>query len=301
MNEEQRRVELAHFLRTRRERLLPAQFHLPDEGRRRRTPGLRREELAHLAGIGLTWYVKLEQGQDIQVSAQVLESLARTLQLTPDERNYLFLLAREQLPLPIHTPLPNISTELQNVLDALLPNPAFVTNERLDIIGWNRTASRFFADYDSLPAWERNLVWLIFTDPEQRKIYVQWEETARRILGLFRASGGQHADEGWFIERRDRLMQTSKEFRTWWLRHDVGEEHLKRKELIHPDVGLLVVQPMSLLVADDPNLKLFLYTSLPEAETASKLTQLANSPRQTHQEDERKHLSHDYQKPSERK
>ncbi|GHO61489.1 hypothetical protein KSC_003810 [Ktedonobacter sp. SOSP1-52] len=144
-----------------RERLLPAQFHLPVGGRRRRTPGLRREELAHLAGIGLTWYVKLEQGQDIQVSAQVLESLACTLQLTPDERNYLFLPAREQFPLPLHTPLPNISVELQNVLDALLPNPAFVTNERLDILGWNRSASRVFADYASLPAWERNLVWLI--------------------------------------------------------------------------------------------------------------------------------------------
>jgi PAS domain-containing protein len=275
MNDAERRAALAHFLRTRRERLSPAHFHLPDGGRRRRTPGLRREELAHLAGIGLTWYVKLEQGQNIQVSAQVLESLARTLQLTPDERAYLFILAREHLPLPRQSALPQITTELQTVLDALLPSPAFVTNERLDIIGWNRTAAQIFADYGALPDWERNLVWLIFTDPAQRTIYVQWEEAAQRILGLFRASGAQHADDDWFIERRDQLMQASSEFRTWWVRHDVGEERLKRKELYHRVVGPLVVQPMTLLVADDPTLSISLYTPLPEADTACKLTQLA--------------------------
>ncbi|QBD74822.1 XRE family transcriptional regulator [Ktedonosporobacter rubrisoli] len=277
MNDGERRAELAHFLRTRRERLKPSQFNLPDGGRRR-TPGLRREELAQLAGIGLTWYIKLEQGQDIQVSAQVLESLARTLQLTPDERTYLYVLAREQLPLPTQGSLPQISPELQNVLDAFLPGPAFVINERLDIIGWNRTASRVFADYAALPTWERNLVWLIFTDPAQRKIYVQWEEAAQRILGLFRASGAQHADEDWFIQRRDQLMQASSQFRMWWIRHDVGEERLKRKELVHPVMGLLVVQPMSLVVEDDPNLTVCLYTPLPEEETADKLTRLAQEP-----------------------
>ena len=284
MNDEERRAVLGNFLRTRRERLKPSQFHLPDRGRRR-TPGLRREELAQLAGIGLTWYVKLEQGQDIQVSAQVLESLSRTLQLTPDERTYLFVLAREQLPLPIQTSHPQMSTELQNVLDALLPSPAFVTNERLDIIGWNQTASQIFADYAALSAWERNLVWLIFTDPAQRKIYGQWEEAAQRILGLFRACGGQHADEDWFIERRDRLMQASSQFRRWWELHDVGEEHLKRKELFHPGVGLLVVQPMALLVADDPNLTISLYTPLPEAETARKLAQLVQEPERAQRSD----------------
>lgn len=279
MNDEERRAVLGNFLRTRRERLKPSQFHLPDGGRRR-TPGLRREELAQLAGIGLTWYMKLEQGQDIQVSAQVLESLSRTLQLNADERAYLFALAREQLPLPVQTSLPQISAELQNVLDALLPSPAFVTNERLDIIGWNRTATRIFADYAALPGWERNLVWLIFTNPAQRKVYGQWEEAAQRILGLFRASGGQHAGEDWFIERRDRLMQASAQFRAWWVRHDVGEEHFKRKELFHPELGLLVVQPMALVVADDPNLTIFLYTPLPEADTAHKLALLAQEPEQ---------------------
>ena len=284
MNDAERRAVLGNFLRTRRERLKPSQFHLPDGGRRR-TPGLRREELAQLAGVGLTWYVKLEQGQDIQVSAQVLESLSRTLQLTSDERTYLFVLAREQLPLPIQTSHPQMSTELQNVLDALLPSPAFVRNERLDIIGWNQMASQIFADYAALSAWERNLVWLIFTDPAQQRIYGQWEEAAQRILGLFRACGGQHADEDWFIERRDRLMQASSQFRRWWGRHDVGEERFKRKELFHPGVGLLVVQPMALLVADDPNLTINLYTPLPEAETAHKLAQLVQEPARAQRSD----------------
>ncbi len=119
MKDEQRRAELAHFLRTRRERLSPAQFALPAGTKRRRTPGLRREELAQVAGIGLTWYTKLEQGQEIQVSAQVLESLARVLQLTPDERTHLYVLAREQLPLPTQRHTPRISEDLQCLLDAL--------------------------------------------------------------------------------------------------------------------------------------------------------------------------------------
>jgi transcriptional regulator with XRE-family HTH domain len=279
MHDVERRAALAHFLRTRRERLSPAHFHLPDGGRRRRTPGLRREELAHLAGIGLTWYMKLEQGQDIQVSVQVLECLARTLHLTADERTYLFMLAREHFPPPVHTAPPQIDEAVQHVLDALLPSPAFVVNERLDVVGWNRTASQIFADFVTLPAWERNLVWLIFTDPAQRTLYVQWEEAAQRVLGLFRARGGQHADDEWFIERRDRLMGASAEFRSWWARHDVGEGQLKRKDLMHPVVGLLVVQPMALSVAENPNLTVYVCTPLPEADTARKLARLAEASR----------------------
>src|SRR5579884_3801624 len=117
MNDEQRRTELAHFLRSRRERLSPTQFQLPMGAKLRRTPGLRREELAQVAGISPSWYMKLEQGQEIRVSAQVLESLAQTLQLTPSEREHLYVLAREQLPLPMKNHTPHISEDLQATLD----------------------------------------------------------------------------------------------------------------------------------------------------------------------------------------
>src|SRR5260221_7250325 len=119
MNDDPRRAELAHFLRTRRERLSPSLFQLPTGATRRRTPGLRREELAQIAGISPTWYTKLEQGQEIQVSVQVLESLVRVLQLTPDERTHLYVLAREQLPMPTQRHTSSISEDLQGLLDAL--------------------------------------------------------------------------------------------------------------------------------------------------------------------------------------
>lgn len=280
MYEDQRRSELAQFLRTRRERLLPSQVHLPERGRRR-TPGLRREELANLAGVGLTWYTKLEQGQAIQVSSQVLESLAQALQLSPDERRHLFVLAREHLPLPKHTYVRQISPDLQRILDALLPNPAVIMNERWDIVGWNRGAIRVFVDYSQLSDWERNHVWLIFTHPALRTLYTNWESTARRALSLFRASGGHNsAGKPWFIERRDRLMETSSEFRAWWNLHEVSEGYSGRKELHHPLVGSLILQSTPLLVADNPDLKIFAYMALSEANSEQKLTRLALSPQE---------------------
>ncbi|GHP01123.1 transcriptional regulator [Reticulibacter mediterranei] len=277
MYEDQRRNELAQFLRTRRERLLPSQVHLPERGRRR-TPGLRREELANLAGVGLTWYTKLEQGQAIQVSSQVLESLAQALQLSPDERRHLFVLAREHLPLLKHTYVRQISPDLQCILDALLPNPAVIMNERWDIVGWNRNAAQVFVDYGQLSDWERNHVWLIFTHPALRTLYTNWESTARRALSLFRASAGHNgAGEPWFIERRDRLMETSSEFRAWWNLHEVSEGYSGRKELNHPLVGLLILKSTPLLVADNPNLRIFVYMALPEANSEQKLTRFALS------------------------
>nr|BBH86519.1 transcriptional regulator [Thermosporothrix sp. COM3] len=277
MNEAQRRAELSHFLRTRRERLSPEQFQLPKGGKRRRTPGLRREELAMLAGVGLTWYVKLEQGQDIQVSAQVLESLARTLHLTPDERTYLFLLARAHPPMPLHTSHPELSDKVQTFLDDLHPSPAFVMNDRLDIVGWNHAATRVFIDFAALSTWERHFVWLLFTNEAMRRLYVHWELVAQRALGLFRAAGGLHAGEGWFIERREKLIEASEEFRAWWPRHDVGEEHLKRKELCHPTAGLLTFQALMLQVAEDPGLTISAYTPLPVGNTCQKLEELVNA------------------------
>lgn len=276
MKDEQRRAELAHFLRSRRERLKPSQFSLPQGAKQRRTPGLRREELAQLAGISPIWYTKLEQGQPIQVSAQVLESLAQTLQMNSQEREYLYVLAREHLPLPISHHTPTISADRQSMLDALNPNPALILNERWDVVGWNRSASRVFTDYQTLSAWERNLIWLMFARPEQRTRYPDWESLGKRILATFRARSGSGAGEIWWIVLRDRLMQASPEFREWWSRHDIGTEG-SQKELYHPLAGLLALQSTTLVLADDPNLRLFLYTPLAQTDTAEKLVWLART------------------------
>jgi hypothetical protein len=277
MKDEQRRAELAHFLRTRRERLKPSQFSLPEGAKHRRTPGLRREELAQIAAISPIWYTKLEQGQQIQVSAQVLESLVRTLQLTSQEREYLYLLAREHLPLPARHHTPSITPHQQSMLDALNPYPAVILNERWDVLGWNHNASQVFTDYRTLSDWERNILWLMFTRPEQRTFYANWEPMSKQILAQFRASSGSSTGEDWWLSRRDRLMQASPEFRQWWSRHDIGAIQISQKELNHPRVGMLVLQPTALVLADDPNLKLFLYIPLAQADTAKKLSLLADT------------------------
>lgn len=277
MKDEQRRAELAHFLRSRREGLKPSQFSLPQGAKQRRTPGLRREELALIAGISPIWYTKLEQGQSIQVSAQVLESLAQTLQLTEPEREYLYVLAREHLPLPTQQHTPSISANQQGMLDALNPYPALILNERWDVVGWNQGASQVFVDYHTLPASERNVLWRMFTCLEQRTRYADWESLGKQMLAHFRASSGRSIGESWWLALRDRLMQASPEFRAWWPRHDITAGGISHKELSHPRAGLLVLQPTTLMLADDPNLNLFLYTPLAQAETAEKLAWLART------------------------
>ncbi|WP_165422903.1 helix-turn-helix transcriptional regulator [Ktedonosporobacter rubrisoli] len=280
MDDKERRMELAKFLRTRRARLSPAQFHLPAGVGQRRTPGLRREELAQLAGVGLTWYTKLEQGQAIQVSAQILESLARTLQLNADERAHLFVLARTHLPLPSANPVEqHISADLQRVLDSFNPYPAFVVNQHWDISGRNLACARVFS-YSTTPHRHQahNLLWLMFTDPALRQLFVEWEPIARRALALFRASEGRDADSAWFSELRDRLLQASPEFSAWWQLYDVCESHIERKELNHPCVGQLILQSTTMLLTNAPELRLFLYTPLPEADTAHKLAFLLEQP-----------------------
>lgn len=278
MNDEKRRLELADFLRTRRESLSPSQFQLPEGTKRRRTPGLRREEMAQVAGMSLTWYTKLEQGQEIQVSTQVLEGLSQALRLTVSERAHLYVLAREELPLPFHYHTQKISADLQATLDALNPLPAFIANERWDIIGWNQIASLVFTDYAALSDWERNVVWIMFTHSEQRVLYEEWECWARYTMALFRASSAHNTNASWFLERRDRLMQASPEFRAWWQRHEVEEAYIGHKELNHPLVGTLALQSTTFLVGSDPHLKMLLYTPLVQADTAQKLAWLL-SPR----------------------
>lgn len=274
MNDAERRAELAHFLRTRRERLSPGKVGLSRLGRKRRTPGLRREELAQVADVSLSWYIKLEQGQDIQVSVQVLESLSRALLLTADEHLHLFALARQQLPLPSSPTSQHESSILQPVLDSFLPNPAFVTNERWDVIARNRASAQVFTPSMTLTPQDRNLLWLIFIRPELRQLFVHWEASAQRMLALFRMNEGWYCEDAWFLEQRDALMQASPEFRAWWPLHNVNQAHIRRKELNHPTVGSLVLQSTTLQLADAPHLKLFLYTPLPEADTANKLVQL---------------------------
>ncbi len=273
MDETKRRQELADFLKTRRARIKPAEVGLSD-GIRRRTPGLRREEVAQLGSIGVTWYTWLEQGRDIQVSGQVLESIARVLRLTTDERKHLFYLANQPLfdkPSSLHEV---VSPALQTLIDNLGACPAQIIGLRMDILAWNKAACATFYDCFKIPVEQRNRIWIMFSDPNVRRTLVDWEGHAQRVLAEFRAVCDYHAGDPWFMQLVDNLKHISPEFRQWWSRHDVQGRPAGRKEYNHPIVGRLVLHHTMLQVVDNPNLKIVVYTPLPEADTEQKLQQL---------------------------
>ncbi|CAO0831375.1 hypothetical protein SMICM17S_05352 [Streptomyces microflavus] len=193
---EMRRHELAAFLRSRRERITPEQVGLV-RGRRRRTPGLRREEVAQLSAVGVTWYTWLEQARDIQVSAQVLDALARALLLDPSERAHLFALSEAPDPAP-GTECPTVTPALRTMLEQLDPIPACVQNSRYDVLAYNRTYSRLLCDLDALPPEDRNCLLLAFTHDEWRASVVDLPEVTRMMAAKFRASMAGHlAEPAW--------------------------------------------------------------------------------------------------------
>lgn len=278
MESASRRAELARFLRSRRERLSPAEVGIPVAGRRR-TPGLRREELALVAGVSASWYTWLEQGRAITASVQVLESLARALRLTAEERVHLFILARGDLPALVATAAPMVDAATQQVLDALSPYPAYVVNAHWDVVAWNAIACRVFLDFAALPsARERNLLRLLFTNPLLRERYEDWESVARRMLALFRVSTAQSVGEDWHRQLIAELCESSREFRRWWLEHDVADSPRYAKSLRHPLVGRLVLQSNPLQVAHSPDSWMLVYTPAPETDTRAKLEQLLALP-----------------------
>ncbi|SRR5579871_2651754 len=234
-----RRQELAAFLRSRRERLRPEQLGLP-RSRRRRTPGLRREEVAQLAGVGVTWYTWLEQGRDINPSVEVLEAIARTLRFDSHERTHLFTLAGVPLAPPEVDQCATLFPTARAILDSLEPNPAVLMNSRWDILAHNRIHGTFFPEsVDVLPVEDRNCIWLAFTHPEWRRVIVDWDETVEKMVGEYRAAMAEHLDDPSWRSLAQRLLETSPEFAARWERHDVRRAESSRKRARHPELGVL--------------------------------------------------------------
>jgi transcriptional regulator with XRE-family HTH domain len=234
---ELRRRELGAFLRNRRERLRPEQVGLRPT-RRRRTPGLRREEVAQLAGVGVTWYTWLEQGRDINASAEVLDAIARTLQFDTHEHSHLFTLAGLT-----RTTIANQCLELcptaQPLIDQLEPFPAAVMNDRLDLLAYNRVYASFFDHLDAIPIEDRNILWLAFTDARWRDVIVDWDEVAGQLVAEYRAAMAEHLDEPVWKTLVARLHHASPEFTAVWERHDVQGVESRTKRAMHPTAGLL--------------------------------------------------------------
>jgi len=243
------RTQLAGFLRSRREALSPQTVGL-EPGPRRRTPGLRREEVAQLSGVSITWYTWLEQGRDISVSRQVLESLARTLRLTQAERRHLFVLAGAALPAEAPRPV-TVSPTLRALVDTLDPNPAHVINSCWDLIAYNRAYEGLVGGLDDLPTEERNSIWLLFTRPAMRTLLVDWQREAREILGQFRASAAQHLDDPRTTAVVQALLAASPAFAAMWSQHPVQAFTPAMKQFSHPGAGRVDLNYIKLAVAED--------------------------------------------------
>jgi transcriptional regulator with XRE-family HTH domain len=270
---ERRRAELAAFLRSRRGRLSPQDFGLP-AGLRRRTPGLRREEVAQLAGVGVTWYTWLEQGRPIHASVQVLEAVARTLRLDPAECEHLFLLA--EVPVPARAAAPEtVSTALREIVDSLDPTPAYVLNSRYDVLVRNGAHRRLIWAWTPKPCCERtNVLWCLFTEPDARHRFVNFDEEVPKTVAMLRASFGRHVGEPAWTSFIEELSAASPLFAEMWARQDVaGAGSAHTKHFRHPQVGVLRFTTTSLAVSDMPECRLVVFTPADD-ETRAKIAEI---------------------------
>jgi transcriptional regulator with XRE-family HTH domain len=248
---EARRAELVDFLRQRRAQISPERLGIERNGRRR-TPGLRREEVAQLAGVGLSWYTWLEQGRDIKPSAQVLDALARVLELDAGERAHLFHLARVELPLPDGDYLHEAPAELRALVDALVPHPAYLLTPRTDVLAWNRAAAGLLGTPPAGPDGPPNLLWWLFT--EQRG--EQWDDTARNTLARFRAEHARRIGDPGFARLIEALERSSERFRALWPEHEVMTGQLGTKVIDHPELGTLRLYHLQSIPTEHPDLRL---------------------------------------------
>ena len=271
-NSRQRR-ELANFLKSRRDRLQPETVGLITSSRRR-TPGLRREEVAMLAGISPEWYTWLEQARDIRPSQETLENISRALKLEPSEIEYLLLLAGYQPSIAIFAKNSVISPQLQRVLDRLECTPAYIIGRRWDILGWNTPATLVCGDPAKLTDLERNCLWQIFLG-SMRSTIVNWEEHAKAEIAKFRTSQVGYGDRycPWIENLVETLRGASPEFKQWWSEYEVSDWNSGIKHLKHPVYGLLSFEHNTFQIADRNyyDLKLITYVPLPDTDTLSNL------------------------------
>jgi transcriptional regulator with XRE-family HTH domain len=250
-----RRTELGAFLRVCRARLAPGDVGLPDGNAsgRRRTPGLRREEVAQLSGVGVTWYTWLEQGRDISASVQVIDALARALLLTGDQHRHLRDLAG--LP-PPETPAADddMLPRLQRLVDAQAPSPASIYDEHFDYLAWNESYAVVRHDPSTLPAGRRNMLWMMFTDPGNRARMLHWESAARAVLSQFRAAAGRSPGDARFDELTEALTQASPQFRDWWAEYPVRYFRPATIAIRHPGAGVIGLEMFQLRLIDQPRL-----------------------------------------------
>jgi transcriptional regulator with XRE-family HTH domain len=266
------RSDLADFLRQCRAAVEPAQVGLP-AGPRRRAPGLRREEVALLAGVSVTWYTWLEQGRPINASRAVLDALARTLLLDDAQHDHLLALAAtdDSSRPPADDPLPDA---LVRALDAFSPNPAYVLGPRWEYLAWNESQGRLYPQARQLEGSDRNLMVIVFTDPAARALITDWESEARNMLSQFRADTATLRSDPAVIALVDRLLADSPEFAAWWPHHDVSGFHTRLRRYHHPMAGELTFEYQQFTPAEWPRFRLVAQLAVPGDDSAARLAAL---------------------------
>ncbi|NIK61928.1 helix-turn-helix transcriptional regulator [Kribbella shirazensis] len=267
------RRELGVFLRSRRERIQPDEVGFAPGGRRR-TPGLRREEVALLAGVGVTWYTWLEQGRDINVSAQVLEAIATALRFDRQERSHLFRLAGLRYG-PAQSVCSALPPSVQKTLDAVSPYPAVVLNERYDILAFNKAYCKVVLDLEQVPVEERNMLWVSFVSDDWKCSFLDGAKTKHHMVATFRAASADHLGDALWQDLIQGLLSNSPYFAELWERYDVATPSTRTKMLEVDGYGILRIEPINLWLSQLGPLRATVYTALDE-ETEDKLRQIVD-------------------------
>ena len=277
--EARRRRELGAFLRARRQQMQRADLGLPPVGGR--GAGLRREEVSYLSGVSVTWYTWLEQGREIRPSRQVLDAVARALRLTAPEHTYVLSLAGYSAPecTASETTRPVMPAHAQRLLDALGNLPAYVMASDWTILGWTPAFAGLYPNVATVPEADRNLLWLLFTDPYLREIQSDWELHTVRQLAKFRAEAGPCLGEPRFARLIERLLEASDHFRAAWENHDIEWFASRERVYRNPVVGDLHLEPHRMTLSDDPDVHVVIYTPVPNTGTDARLCRLVEAGR----------------------
>jgi transcriptional regulator with XRE-family HTH domain len=271
-----RRTELSEFLHTRRARLKPGDVGLAESGRRR-VPGLRREELAQLAGVSMAYYTRLEQGNGRNVSVEVLDAISSALTLSDAEHAHLLHLAK-----PIRQkgrPAPQrqqVRPALRDLLTAMEGIPAYVWGRRTDVLAWNRTASALFGDWSARAPQERNWARITFLDPAARRLFVDWEAKACDVVGQLRLDAGLHANDPLLATLIGELSMMSEDFRTMWATHNVKRKSHGSTRINHPLAGELTLRYETSSLPGDQEQSLTIYHAEPGSTSEEALRLLAS-------------------------
>jgi transcriptional regulator with XRE-family HTH domain len=269
-------VELREFLRSRRARVTPAAAGLPLLPGPRRVPGLRREEVAQLAGVSVDYYVRLERGRTAGVSESVLEGVARALQLNELERTHLFTLAKPSRSRPRPLPPQHVRPGLQLVVDSMTDVPVLVLGRRLDVLAANPLARALFTDFDALPPHFRNMARLIFLHDHVRSLCTDWRAAAQGIVANLRLYAGRYPDDPALAELVGDLSVQDPDFRRWWADHDVNQHTFGVRHCHHGLVGDLELGYEAFTPADDPEQTLWVSTVEPGSVSEERLKVLAS-------------------------